>query len=141
MSFLEEIKLDYQARPWWMSGLFYFCLYMTFLYMPFDLFLKPVANDREIRFGFALTGWWAKATEPLHWLIYGAGAFGFWKMRSWMWPWAAVYCAQVVIAMFVWNIINPIGRGLIWGLIAAAIFTIPCIALWRAKASFYSKAE
>jgi len=29
------------------------------------------------------------ATKPLHWLIYGAGAFGFWKMRPWMWPWAA----------------------------------------------------
>ena len=29
----------------------------------------------------ALTGWWAKATEPVHWLIYGAGAYGFWKMK------------------------------------------------------------
>ncbi len=38
--------------------------------------------------GFMLTGWAAKATEPLHWLIYGAGAYGFWKMSRWMWPWA-----------------------------------------------------
>jgi len=140
MTVLEKIKADYGTRPWWMNGLFYFCVYMTLLYMPFDMFLKPVASDHEIWFGFALHGWWAKATEPLHWLIYGAGAFGFWKMRSWMWPWAAVYCGQVVIAMFVWNLINPNGRGILGGLIAAAIFTVPCIALWRAKARFHSKA-
>jgi len=72
----------------------------------------------------------------LDWLIYGAGAFGFWKMRSWMWPWAAVYSAQVVIAMFVWNIINENGRGLLGGLIAAAIFAVPTFLLWRAKHLF-----
>jgi hypothetical protein len=89
MKFLEKIKNDYRRRSWWMNLIFYFCVYMTFLYMPFDFFLKPVQVDHEIWFGIALTGWWAKATEPLHWLIYGAGAFGFWKMRSWMWPWPA----------------------------------------------------
>ena len=136
MKFLEKLKNDYNRRPWWMNLVFYFCIYMTFLYMPFDFFLKPVALDHEIWFGFALTGWWAKATEPLHWLIYGAGAFGFWKMRSWMWPWAAAYCAQVVIAMFVWNIINENGRGVIGGLIAAAIFAVPTFFLWRAKPLF-----
>lgn len=136
MKFLEKIKNDYRRRSWWMNLIFYFCVYMTFLYMPFDFFLKPVQVDHEIWFGIALTGWWAKATEPLHWLIYGAGAFGFWKMRSWMWPWAAVYSAQVVIAMFVWNIINENGRGLLGGLIAAAIFAVPTFLLWRAKHLF-----
>ena len=62
---------DWRLRPWWMSLMFYFCCYMTFIYMPFDMFIKPVAEDKEIWFGFTLTGWWAKATEPLHWLIYG----------------------------------------------------------------------
>ena len=79
---LETVRQDWQRRPVWMNLIFYFCLYMTFLYMPFDLFFKPVAEDEEIWFGFTLTGWWAKATEPLHWLIYGAGAYGFAKMRS-----------------------------------------------------------
>ncbi|MFP6681844.1 MAG: hypothetical protein VCB07_06585 [Gammaproteobacteria bacterium] len=135
-NFIAALKADWSIRPWWMSLLFYFCVYMTFLYMPFDLFFKPVANDHEIWFGFALTGWWAKATEPVHWLIYSAGAYGFWKMKSWMWPWAAVYTAQVVIAMFVWNLVNPDGRGFVASLIAAAIFAVPMFALWRSRQLF-----
>ena len=74
-------------RPWWMNLLFGFCLYMTFVYLPFDLLFKPVAGDEEVWFGFLLHGWAAKLTEPVHWAIYGAGAWGFWKMRRWMWPW------------------------------------------------------
>ena len=134
--FVAAVKSDWSVRPWWMSLIFYFCIYMTFLYMPFDLFWKPIAADHEIWFGFALTGWWAKATEPLHWLIYGAGAYGFWKMKSWMWPWAAVYTAQVVIAMFVWNIINVNGRRWLAGIVAAAVFAVPMVALLRARPRF-----
>ena len=78
------------GRPWWINLLWMFCLYMTFIYMPFDFFLKPTAEDREVWFGVALTGFWAKATEPFHWAIYALGAWGFWGMRPWMWPWAAV---------------------------------------------------
>ena len=129
-------RREWQRRPWWMQLLFGFCVYMTFIYLPFDLFLKPVAEDEEIWFGFMLHGWWAKATEPLHWAIYGAGAWGFWKMRPWMWPWASVYSAQVVIAMVVWNLTAPNGRGLVAGLIIGAIFMIPTIALWRARPRF-----
>ena len=70
---ITKLREDWGLRPWWMNGLFYFCCYMTFIYMPFDLFLKPVAEDHEIWFGFSLTGWWAKASEPLHWAIYAAG--------------------------------------------------------------------
>ena len=73
-SLLSNLSKDWNSRPWWMILIFYFCLYMTFIYLPFDLFLKPVEVDEEIWFGFTLTGWWAKATEPLHWLIYGLGA-------------------------------------------------------------------
>ena len=138
--YFAAIRSDGSLRPWWMNLIFYFCLYMTFLYMPFDVFVKPVASDHEIWFGIALTGWWAKATEPVHWLIYAAGAYGFWKMKSWMWPWAAIYAAQVVIAMFVWNVISPHGRGWPGGLIAAAIFALPMVALWRARARFASAA-
>jgi hypothetical protein len=132
---LENIKADWQKRPWWMNLIFYFCVYMTVVYMPFDLFWKPVAEDHEIWFGFTLVGWWAKATEPLHWLIYGLGAYGFWKMKSWMWPWAAVYAAQVVIAMAVFGLVNNVGS--VWsGAVAGVIFAIPMVALWRAKERF-----
>ena len=58
-------------------------------------------------------------------------------MKSWMWPWAAVYAAQVVVAMFVFNIVGDhVGAGWRAGVVAAAIFSVPMIALWRAKAAF-----
>ena len=119
-----------------MNVLWAFCLYMTFIYLPFDIFIKPVAGDEEVWFGFVLHGWAAKLTAPLHWLIYGAGAWGFWKMSRWMWPWAAVYVAQVAVAMLVWNLTDPRG-GIVAGLISAAVVAVPTVALWRAKARFH----
>jgi hypothetical protein len=130
------IGADWRRRPWWMSLLFYFCCYMAFIYMPFDLFFKPVAQDHEIWFGFSLTGWWAKATEPVHWFVYGAGVYGFRHMRSWMWPWTAIYAAQVFIAMIVWNLVNTEGGGIVASIVAGAISALPMIALWRAKNLF-----
>lgn len=131
-----NIREEWARRPWWMNLIWLFCLYMTFIYMPFDLFIKPVAEDQEVWFGFVLTGWWAKATAPLHWLIYGAGAYGFWRMRRWMWPWASVYTAQVAIGMLVWCLIDPRGPGLAGGLFAGLVFTVPAVALWRARSQF-----
>ncbi|MYA18092.1 MAG: hypothetical protein F4Z28_15715 [Gammaproteobacteria bacterium] len=127
---------EWAARCWWMNLMFLFCLYMTFIYLPFDIFLKPVAEDEEVWFGFTLHGWWAKATEPLHWFIYAAGAYGFWKMRPWMWPWAAAYVAQVALAMLVWNLLDPRGSGWLAGSVAAAVLLIPTVALLRARHTF-----
>lgn len=125
-----------ERRPWWMNLMWLFCLYMTFIYLPFDLFFKPMAVDREVWFGVPLTGFWAKATEPLHWIIYALGAWGFWRMRRWMWPWAAVYAAQIAVGMLVWNLIDPRGRGVLAGIITALVFMVPTIALWRARRHF-----
>ena len=41
--FVALVTEDYRRRPLWMCLIFYFCLYMTLVYMPFDMFLKPVA--------------------------------------------------------------------------------------------------
>ena len=100
-----------------------FCAYMTFIYMPFDLFYKPVDQDEEVWFGFMLHGWCAKATEPFHWLIYGGGMYGFLKMKSWMFPWAALYTCQVAIAMLVWSLLYS-GGNLALGGVAAMPFVI-----------------
>lgn len=135
---MSVLAAEWRRRPWWMNGLFVFCLYMTFVYLPFDLFWKPVEQDEEVWFGVTLHGWPAKLTAPLHWAIYAAGAFGFWKMRPWMWPWAAVYAAQVCVAMLVWNLLDPRGGGWLSGLIAAAVFMVPTVALWRARDLFRS---
>ena len=131
-----DVVAELRRRPWWMNVLWAFCLYMTFIYLPYDLFFKPVAEDEEVWFGFVLHGWAAKLTAPLHWLIYAAGAYGFWKMARWMWPWAALYLAQVAVAMLVWNLIDERGGGWTAGLVSAAIVLLPTVALWLAKGRF-----
>ncbi len=132
----SELQRPPGLRPWWMNALFAFCLFMSFVYMPFDMFWKSVARDEEVWFGFVLHGWAAKLTEPFHWAIYAAGAYGFWKMRPWMWPWAAVYAAQVSLGMLVWNLRDARGRGIVGGVVAALVFLVPTVALWRARARF-----
>jgi hypothetical protein len=119
-----------------MNAIMIFCAYMSFVYMPWDLFVKPVAEDQEVWFGIVLTGWAAKATEPLHWAIYAAGTWGFWKMRNWMWPWASIYVLQIAISMFVWQFMDLRGKGVIGGLLTATPFLILSIALWRARWRF-----
>lgn len=138
MKLRDRAAEEWARRPWWLNLIGLFCLYMTFVYMPFDLFLKPVAADEEVWFGITLHGWPAKLTAPLHWLIYGAGAWGIWHMRAWMWPWGAVYVAQICISMLVWNLLDPRGQGWTAGLIAAAVFAVPMIALWRSRRLFAS---
>lgn len=134
--------MDFGRRPWWMNALFAFCGFMTFVYMPWDFFWKPVAQDEEVWFGILLHGWAAKATEPLHWAIYAAGAYGFWKMRAWMHPWAAVYVAQIAIGMLVWGFTDPRAEG------RQALFALPPFfafgalawQLWRSRGHFDTRA-
>ena len=132
---MEKLKALFVGRPLWMNVLMVFCAYMTFIYMPFDLFYKPVEQDEEVWFGFMLHGWWAKATEPLHWLIYGAGMYGFLKMKSWMFPWAALYTFQVAISMLVWSLLYG-GGNVLFGAVAALPFVILGVMLWQARLQF-----
>jgi hypothetical protein len=123
-----------------MTALLGFCAFMTFAYMPYDFFWKPVDRDQEVWLGFMLTGWAAKATEPLHWAIYGAGTYGFWKMRPWMHPWAALYTASVALGMLVWAVTAPRGPGALVGIAAFAPFAALAWALWRARDRFTPRA-
>lgn len=136
MELIARSKAFLARRPWWMNGLLLFCLYMTFIYVPWDFFSKPVAEAEEVWFGWMLTGMAAKATEPLHWLIYLAGSIGFWRMRPWMHPWAGLYCLQVAIGMLVWNLLYDSGGGLVGGLLSALPFVILSASLWRAHWRF-----
>jgi len=132
---MDALRNELHKRNWWMNVAYAFCLYMTIFYMPYDIFMKPIAEDQEVWFGFLLEGWPAKATAPLHWLIYGALAWGFHRMSRRMWPWAAIYTAQIAVSMLVWNLLDPRGNWAI-GLVTAAIFLVPTIALWRARDAF-----
>jgi len=126
-----------RQRPWWMNVLMLFCAYMAFIFMPWDIFVKPVARDAEAWFGFLLHRWGAKLTEPLHWAIYAAGVYGFWRMRSWMWPWAALYAAQVAFGMFIWNVVYVGGaRGWLGGIASAVPLGAIALALWNARQQF-----
>lgn len=137
---MENFKQIMSLRPWWMNGLFVFCAYMTFIYMPFDIFYKPVDQDEEVWFGYMLHGWAAKATAPLHWLIYGAGFYGFLKMRSWMHPWAAVYVFQVAIGMAVWPWLYQ-STSPVMGLVISLPFVALGVALLRASARFNTQTQ
>jgi hypothetical protein len=134
---VDRLRHNFTRRPLWMNALMLFCTYMTFVYVPWDLFVKPVAVDEEVWFGIRFHGWAAKAATPLHWAIYAAGTWGFWHMRPWMWPWAAVYAGQVAIGMLVWPILYVEGvGGWIFGLVAFAVFGALTLALWRARELF-----
>ena len=152
-----RLAAGWRRRPWWMNLLWGFCIYSTFIYTPYDLFFKPVAGAVEVWFGVMLHDWAAKATEPLHWAIYAAGAYGFWKMRSWMWPWAALYTAQVAVGTVIWTVLYPENSSMglqvwlvvpasnvsvpVWGgFIAGAVVAVPAIALWRARERFQGSA-
>lgn len=134
------LKRAFAARPWWMNACMVFCAYMAIAYMPYDVFVKPVARDQEVWLGYMLTGWAAKATEPLHWAIYAAGTWGFYRMRAWMWPWASLYVAQIFVGMVVWSALYAPAPAGPWGL-AAALATLGvlgalAIGLWRARPRF-----
>jgi short-subunit dehydrogenase len=136
-SWLSE---QFQRRPWWMNLLMVFCFFMAVVYVPWDFFMKPVSADQEAWLGILLRGWAAKATEPIHWAIYAAGAYGFWRMRDWMWPWAAVYAASVAFGMFWWPIVYLGGFGsVVLGLISLTAFGALAWALWRAQEQFAAK--
>jgi hypothetical protein len=132
----NAVQEFFSGRPHWMNAIFVFCLYMTFVYMPFDHAWKPAAGDVEVWFGYPLHGWWAKLTEPLHWAIYAAGAYGFWKMKRWMHPWAALYVAQVAIGMLVWSWLDERAPVSI-GVVAFAAFGGLAVVIWRARDQFY----
>jgi len=137
------LRVVFSGRPGWMNALMVFSAYMAFVYMPWDLFVKPVEVDEEVWFGVIFYGWTAKFTGLFHWAVYAAGAYGFRYMKSWMWPWAAVYAAQVAFGMLVWNLIYGVsGLG---GLIVAAgsflVFGALARELWRAQHFFEGRRE
>lgn len=131
------IRHQLGRRPVWMNVLMLFCAYMTFVYVPWDLLVKPAALDEEVWFGIRFHGAWAKLLAIPHWFVYAAGMVGFWQMRSWMWPWAALYMGQVAFSMLIWPMLYQGGfGGFVVGLVAGAVFLVPTVALWNATDRF-----
>ncbi len=127
----------FRGRPWWMNILMVFCVYMTFIYVPWDIFWKPVADDREVWFGIMFTGWAAKLMALPHWFVYGAGVYGFRRMRPWMRIWGTAYIAQIALGMLVWTILELGGLlGWIFGMIPAGILGALAVVFWNARDQF-----
>ncbi len=137
---LDWLDDRFQERPWWMNLLMLASAFLAYVYVPWDFFFKPVAADREAWFGLLLEGRWAKLTEPLHFFIYAAGAHGFWRMRSWMWPWASLWVAQLTVGMVLWPILYRGGLGG-WALAIASgtVFGGIAWALFAARDAFGPK--
>lgn len=106
------------------------CLFATFAFMPWNVFVRPSGDMVDVWFGFEFTGVAARFTAILHWVVYAVGAWGFYRMRSWMWPWAAVYMAQVAVGHIVWSELSANGRGLTVGIVQAAVLSIPAVMLF-----------
>jgi hypothetical protein len=119
-------------RPWWATALATFCA-CTVAFLVYRDLMLPAARDTEVWFGLELVGRAAHLTAPLHWAIFAAGAWGYWHMRRWIWPWAAVYAAQIALGHLVWNLTSPHGEGLGAGLVQAALFSLPALALLWAR--------
>ncbi len=115
-----------------------FCAFWAFVYIPLWDLPKPVIRDQEVWFGWMARGWLAKALLVPHWFVYAAGAVGFWRMRAWMWPWAALYTAQIAFSMAVWPLVYRRGEdgALAFGALTALVLAALAYALWRAKERF-----
>ena len=128
----------FRDRPVWINGLMLFSSYMAFVYMPWDIFWKPVAEDKEVWFGIMFTGGWAKLMALPHWFVYAAATHGFRRRRPWICTWGALYTAQVSLGMLIWNI-NSFGfslLGILLGIISAAPFALLAFALADAREHF-----
>ncbi len=108
-----------------------FCLLALAVTVPRDLLLEHT-RDVEVWLGFELRGTWALATAPLHWLIFAAGAWLFWRGDRRVVPWAAGYAFYVALSHLIWSEASPNGRGWPAGLLQAALLSLPAFALLRA---------
>jgi len=130
----------FRERPWWMSASMIFCAFMAFIYMPWDIFVKPVAVDEEVWFGILFTGVWAKILAIPHWFVYAAAVYGFRRRRPWMAFWAPAYVAQIAFGFYLWTAIETGGfSGIIVGLFPALPWIGLTYAFWNNRDYFDPK--
>jgi len=115
-----------------MTALAVFCFATVVVLVLGDLFVDR-RRSVEIWFGFELRGTAALLTAPLHWLVFLAGAWGFWFQRPWILSAAAVYAFYVALSHLVWSEVSPQGRGWPVGLLQALALSIPGVLLLRAR--------
>ena len=115
-----------------MTALAIACLGALLINVPRDLFFAETRRV-EVWLGFEVSGWLAVATAPLHWAIFGVGAWAFWRRRSWVVPWAASYFFYVAISHLIWSEASPNGRGWPIGLTQAIALSAVGFLLLRVR--------
>lgn len=119
-----------------MNGVLLFCAYMTFVYVPWDVFAKPIAEDREVWFGVMFDGWMAKLGGAIHWIVYSSLTYGLWHMKSWARPIIIIYLLQVAWSMIFWPLLNEGSSILGINLFLAIGFLFLSNLFYRAKSVF-----
>jgi hypothetical protein len=114
-----------------MTALALFCLASVVFLVPRDLFLSHT-RDVEVWFGWEVRGAAALLTAPLHWLLFLAGAWGFWWQRPWILPAASAYAFYIAFCHLVWNQVSPNGSGWPAGIAEAMAFSVPGVVLFGA---------
>ena len=115
-----------------MQALSAFCLATVVFLVWRDLF-HAEARDVEVWLGFEVRGSIALVTAPLHWAIFLVGARAFWLGRPWIVPAAAVYTFYIALSHLIWSGVSPSGYGWPAGVGLAIVFSLPGVALLRAR--------
>ena len=136
---INKVENILKRRPFWMNVVFLFCVYMTFVYLPWDVFIKPIAEDEEVWFGFIFYGWMAKLGGIVHWIVYGSLAYGLRYMRPWARICVGLYLLQVAWSIFVWALLTDYPNSVWPSLTVASVFLFLSILFFRNKASFNSE--
>ena len=118
-----------------MNVIFVFCVYMTFIYLPWDVLIKPVSEDEEVWFGILFDGWLAKVGGVMHWVVYAALTFGFWSMSRWLNLWGALYLLQVALSMVVWGWLNSEGAEAWTSLAVGGLFAVGAIFFYNSRST------
>ncbi|MDA9612109.1 hypothetical protein N9S63_02350 [OM182 bacterium] len=136
IKYLHKRLLIDIRRPWWINGMLIFSAYMTIIYLPWDIFIKPLSEDQEVWFGILFTAWPAKFGALLHWLIYGFAMIGLAGMKRWVQPWASLYIIQIAYGMAYWGINDERSSGAIVIAIVSSFFLLLAYFLWRQRKLF-----
>ena len=56
MNTVDWLREGLARRPLWMNAILFFCAYMTFIYLPWDIFIQPLDVDKAVWFGVLFTG-------------------------------------------------------------------------------------
>lgn len=114
-----------EFRPGWATILALACGALA-AWQVLTLLAVPVAADEQVWLGYTFHGVAAKIATLPHVVIYAVGAYGFWRMAAWMWPWAAVWACVVAFAMFVWGVLNLEG---LTAMVMSSITPLPFLGI------------